>query len=142
MNKQDNPKFEFYVLNYDPNTKKVINYNIFNNSIVYEETFEEVKKYWKNPVEYYYSDNISNEDSYIYGFKGFCLMLSRIIQYQEWARREYEIFVGDAFETDVKKLEKWDCWYQAAPNIKVIAREVIRSYINWDAKVKNKSDIL
>ena len=69
-------------------------------------------------------------------------MLSRIIQYQEWSRREYEIFVGDAFETDVKKLEKWDCWYQAAPNIKVIAREVIRSYINWDAKVKNKSDIL
>lgn len=45
MNKQDNPKFEFYVLNYDPNTKKVINYNIFNNSIVYEKTFEEVKKY-------------------------------------------------------------------------------------------------
>ena len=24
MNKQDNPKFEFYVLNYDPNTKKLL----------------------------------------------------------------------------------------------------------------------
>ena len=142
MNKQNKPKFEFYVLNYNPNAKKVINYNIFNNSKVYEETFEEVKKYWRNPAEYYYSDNISNKVSYIYGFKGFCLMLSRIIQDQEWSRREYEIFVGDAFETDVKKLEKWDCWYQAAPNIKVIAREVIRSYINWDAKMKNKSDIL
>lgn len=44
MNKQDNPKFEFYVLNYDSNAKKVINYNIFNNCIVYKETLEEVEK--------------------------------------------------------------------------------------------------
>lgn len=45
MNKQDNPKFEFYVLNYDSNAKKVVNYNIFNNYIVYETILEEVKKY-------------------------------------------------------------------------------------------------
>lgn len=139
MNEQNKPKFEFYVLNYDTNAKRVTNYNIFNNWIVYEETFEEVKKYWKNPVEYCYSDNISNEDSYIYGFKAFYMALSRIIKYQEWSRREYEIFVGNAFEDDIKKFEKWDCYYQAAPNIKVIAREVIRSYKEW---LRNKSDIL
>lgn len=131
MNKQNKPKFEFYVLNYDPNAKKVVNYNIFNNSIVYEETLEEVKKYCKNPDEYCYSDNISRDDSYICGFKAFYLALSRIIKYEEWSRREYEIFVGDAFEDDIKKFEKWDCWYQAAPNIKVIAREIIRSYEEW-----------
>lgn len=139
MNKQDNPKFEFYVLNYDSNAKKVINYNIFNNCIVYKETLEEVEKYCKNPNKYCYSDNISRDDSYVYGFKAFYLALSRIIKYEEWSRREYEIFVGDAFEDDIKKIEKWDCWYQAAPNIKLIAREVIRSYEEW---LGNKSDIL
>lgn len=131
MKRQNKPKFEFYVLNYDPNAKKVVNYNIFNNSIVYEETLEEVEKYCKNPNEYCYSDNISRDDSYIYGFKAFYLALSRIIKYKEWSRREYEIFVGDAFEDDLKKFEKWDCWYQALPNIKVIAREVIRAYEEW-----------
>lgn len=131
MNKQNKPKFEFYVLNYDPNTKKVINYNIFNNYIVYETILEEVKKYCKEPNKYCYSENISNKNSYIYGFKAFYLAISEIIKYEEWSRREYEISVGDAFEDDIKKFEKWDCYYQAAPNIKLIAREVIRSYKEW-----------
>jgi len=131
MNRQNKPKFEFYVLNYDPNAKKVINYNIFNNSIVYEETLKEIKKYCNNLDKYYYVIHLSNGDSFSYGFKGFCEALSRIIKHQEWSRREYEIFVGDAFEDDIRKLEKWDCWYQAAPNIKIIAYEVIRAYEEW-----------
>ena len=36
--------------------------------------------------------------------------------------------VGDAFEKDCKKLEKWDCYGQAKPNMKMIAREVIWQY--------------
>ena len=105
MNKQDNPKFEFYVLNYDSNAKKVINYNIFNNCIVYKETLEEVEKYCKNPNKYCYSDNISRDDSYVYGFKAFYLALSRIIKYEEWSRREYEIFVGDDLKMILKNLK-------------------------------------
>ena len=139
MRKQDKPKFEFYVLNYDPNAKKVINYNIFNNSLVYKNALEEVKKYCNAPKKYCCANNVANEDSYIYGFKAFCKILLRTIQWQEWSRREYEIFVGDAFEDDIKKFEKWDCWYQAAPNIKVIAREVIRSYEEW---LENSKDLL
>ncbi len=39
--------FEFYVLNYDFNKKKVVNYNIFNNIRVQEWTERAVKKYLK-----------------------------------------------------------------------------------------------
>jgi len=131
MNKQDKPKFEFYVLNYDHNAKKVVNYNIFNNSIVYEDTLKTVETYYNDPNNFCCTDNLVDENSYIYGFKAFCKTLSRIIQWQEWSRREYEISVGDAFETDIRKLEKWDCYCQVASNIKAIAREVIRSYEEW-----------
>ena len=41
----DGPKFEFYVLNYDFNRKKVYNYNIFNNIHVYDWTLKAVKKH-------------------------------------------------------------------------------------------------
>ena len=41
---------------------------------------------------------------------------------------EYEISVGDAFEKDCNKLEKWDCYAQAKPNIPMIARECIYQY--------------
>ena len=41
---------------------------------------------------------------------------------------EYEISVGGVFEKDCNKLEKWDCYGQAKPNMKIITREVIRQY--------------
>ena len=45
-------QFEFYVLNYDTNKKKVINYNIFNNINVQEWTEKEVRKYLRSPKKY------------------------------------------------------------------------------------------
>jgi hypothetical protein len=33
-----------------------------------------------------------------------------------WARREYEIFVGDAFEDNPNNFDKWDIWEQLAMN--------------------------
>lgn len=118
-------KLEYYVLNYDWNAKKVVLYNIFNNVLVYESTLTEVKKYLRAPNKYVY---IPFNGDPLYGFEAFVEKLSSTIRWQEWGRREYEISVGDAFENDLEKLEKWDCWQQCKPNISIIAREVIHQY--------------
>lgn len=128
----DKPKFEFYVLNYDFNKQKVIMFNIFDNTDVYDLTLKEVKKYCHSPKKYtYYRFMYDGSEKHVYGFEGFCENLSSIIRYQEWSRREYEISVGNAFETDIDKYEKWDCYQQADPNIEIIAREVIYQYRQW-----------
>ena len=111
-------RFEFYVLNYDCNKKKVINYNIFNNILVQESTEKAVKKYLRNPKKFKYIIQYENkflerEEISIYGFDALVKEINSIIHWQEWGRREYEISVGDAFTTDCNKLEKWDCYQQA-----------------------------
>lgn len=116
------PKFEFYVLNYNFNNKKVEMFNIFNNVRVYDRTLELCKKWYK--------------DMY---FDKFVKELDNIIKYEEWGRREYEISVGDAFETDLDKLEKWDCYKQAHANIEMIAYSVLRKYIE---AVNTKEDMV
>ena len=126
-------RFEFYVLNYDCNKKKVINYNIFNNILVQESTEKAVKKYLRNPKKFKYIIQYENkflerEEISIYGFDALVKEINSIIHWQEWGRREYEISVGDAFTTDCNKLEKWDCYQQAKPNIEIITREVIYQY--------------
>lgn len=105
--------FEFYVLNYDPNARKVINFNIFRNYHVAHGAEDAVEKYINKELSY---DELKEE-------------LLHTIQWQEWARREYEISVADAFETDCTKLEKWDCYKQAEPNIKVITDMCIDEYM-------------
>ena len=107
MNVQD--KLKFYVLNYDFNKKKVVHYNIFNNIHVYEATLELVNDYNNNK----------------YSFNEFVHELLRIVQWQEWGRREYEISVGDAFETDLNKFEKWDCFEQFKPNAEMFAHYLL-----------------
>ena len=126
-------QFEFYVLNYDTNKKKVINYNIFNNINVQEYTEKEVGKYLRSPKKYKHivqhkNDFLGREEIAIYGFDALVEEIDRTIAWQEYGRREYECSVGDAFETDCEKLEKWDCYRQAKPNMKMITYEVIRQY--------------
>lgn len=120
-------KFEFYVLNYDTNRKKVINYNIFNNILVQEWTEKAVKKYLRNPKKFIYKPYGKDEYT-IYGIDALVREIESTIRWQEWGRREYEISVGDAFETDCSKLEKWDCAQQCKPNMVMITHEVIRQY--------------
>ena len=118
-------QFEYYVLNYNPNAKKIEPFNIFMNCYVQEYTEKAIKKYLRSPKNYKYErygEDIS------YGFEGLCKEIERIIQWQEWSRREYEISVGDAFEKDCEYLEKWDCYMQAKSNIPMIARECIYQY--------------
>ena len=118
-------QFEYYVLNYNPNAKKIEPFNIFMNCYVQEYTEKAIKKYLRSPKNYKYERY--GEDT-LYGFEGLCKEIERIVQWQEWGRREYEISVGDAFKKDCAYLEKWDCYMQTKPNIPMIARECIYQY--------------
>ena len=128
-------QFEFYVLNYDCNKKKVINYNIFNNIRVQELTEKAVRKYLREPKKYKYESFFNKE--VIYGFDALVREIDGIIKWGEWSKREYEISVGDAFTTDCDKLEKWDTYSQAKPNMMIIAYEVIRQYKEHKKKAKD-----
>ena len=126
-------QFEFYVLNYDFNKRKVVNYNIFNNIRVQEWTEKEVRKYLRAPKKYkhivqYENKFLGREEIAIYGFDALVEEIDRTIKWGEWSKREYEIGVCDAFETDINKLEKWDTYSQAHPNAEIIAYTVIRQY--------------
>ena len=126
-------QFEFYVLNYDTNKKKVVNYNIFNNISVQEWTEKEVRKYLRAPKKYkhivqYENKFLGREEIAIYGFDALVEEIDRTIACGERSKREYEIGVCDAFETDINKLEKWDTYSQAHPNAEIIAYTVIRQY--------------
>ena len=126
-------QFEFYVLNYDWNKKKVINYNVFNNILVQERTEKAVKKYLRNPKKFKYIVQYENkilgkEEVAIYGFEALVREIDRTIAWKELGRREYEVCVGDAFETDINKLEKWDTYQQARPNMEIITHTVIRQF--------------
>ena len=121
-----NIQFEYYVLNYNHNKKQIEPYNIFNNIYVQEYTEKEIKKYLRNPKNYLYKSFDGKEDTY--GFEALVKEIDSIIRWKEWSRREYEVSIGDAFETDCEKLEKWDCYGQAKPNIEMITREVIWQY--------------
>ena len=126
-------QFEFYVLNYDFNKKKVVNYNIFNNIRVQEWTEKEVRKYLRAPKKYkhivqYENEFLGRKEIAIYGFDALVEEIDRTIAWQERGRCEYECSVGDAFETDINNYEKWDTYSQAKPNMAIITHEVIRQY--------------
>ena len=126
-------QFEYYVLNYDTNKKKVENFNIFQNCLVQEYTEKAVKKYLRAPKKFkhivqYENKLLGREEIALYGFDALVEEIDRTIAWQERGRREYECSVGDAFTTDCNKLEKIDCYYQSKPNMKIIAREVIFQY--------------
>ena len=126
-------QFEYYVLNYDCNKKKVENFNIFRNCLVQEHTEKAVRKYLRSPKNYKHviqhkNDFLGREEIVVYGFEALVKEIDSIIKWREWSKREYEISVGDAFETDINKLEKWDTYSQAHPNAEIIAYTVIRQY--------------
>ena len=131
-------QFEYYVLNYDCNAHKIVPFNIFRNILVQEETEKTVRKYLRSPKNFTYKSFDGKE--ILHGFDAFVRELDGIIKWQEWSRRQYEVSVGDAFETDCEKLEKWDCYGQAKPNMEMIAREVIWQY-KQQKKKENEEDI-
>lgn len=114
------------MLNYDCNAKKIVPFNIFRNILVQEWTEKAVRKYLRSPKNFTYKSFDGQE--ILHGFDALVKELDGIIKWQEWSRRQYEVSVGDAFEDNCEKLEKWDCYGQAKPNMKMITYEVIRQY--------------
>lgn len=99
---------EWYVLNYNFNEKKLENFNIFRSN-----------KFIKG-VEYLLE--------YYTTFENFVKELDSELLYVFWSKREYEISVGDAFETDLNKYEKIDIYYQVKPNLRTLAKYIIDNY--------------
>ena len=128
-------QFEYFVLNYDCNAKKIVPFNIFRNILVQEWAEKAVRKYLRSPKNFTYKSFDGKE--ILHGFDALVKELDGIIKSEEWSRREYEVSVGDAFEDDCEKLEKWDCYEQAKPNIEMIAREVIWQYKQQQKKEKD-----
>lgn len=108
------PKFEFYVINYNHNSHECEMFNIFNNIYVYEGCLKQVKKHLRNKKAF--------------PFEQFMEEVRRTIAWQEWGRFEYEISCGYPFEEDAEKLQKVDCYWQALPNIKLICEMLILRY--------------
>lgn len=127
-------QFEFYVLNYDFNKRKVEMYNIFNNINVQKWAEKAVNKYLRSPKKFSYKPFNKNEEV-IYGFDALVKEIDSIISWQERGRVEYEVSCGYAFEDNCSKLEKWDCYQQATKNIEAITREVL-----WQYKQQRKKD--
>lgn len=107
--------FEWYVLNENPSTRKIEPFNIFDNIRLYEATVELCDK-WKESSDM----NMTWED--------FVEELRRLIQWQEWSRREYEIMVAPLWGEDKNEWRKIDCYTQAELNIDKVARYVISEY--------------
>lgn len=106
-------QFEWYVLNeYFNRNHSIEPFNIFNNIHVNEETNKLCVKYKK--------DKMSFED--------FTEELRKIIMWQEWSRCEYEILVSSLFDDKKEHEKKIDCYEQALPNMKIIAKYVLEEY--------------
>lgn len=101
--------YEWYVLNYDRNRKELIYYNIFTNRGVYKDICCLCSTYNGN-------------------FDEFCKEVDKILKHYMWARREYEISVGDAFEEDINKYKKVDCYAQVQPNLVALSKYLLREY--------------
>ena len=105
-------QFEWYVLNeYFNRNHSIEPYNIFNNIRVNEETNNLCVKYKRDKMS----------------FENFTEELRKVIMWQEWSRCEYEIMVGGLF-SDMNDYQKIDCYQQALPNMKIIAKYVLEEY--------------
>ena len=96
------PKFN--VLYFDFNAKKLKPYNIITKNLL-----EEFKKKTKT----------------LTSIKDKKKVLDDYFLYYYWSRREYELFIGDAFEEDISKYNKVDIYTQIQMNFDVIYKLVV-----------------
>lgn len=104
-------KFEYYAVRVDFNTKKVNQFNIFDNTYVYNGALKAVVQYMTGVIKY---------DEYV-------KELRSVIMHEMWSRVQYEISVGEAFEENAKNLHKIDVFYQIEKNLPVIAMYVYQT---------------
>ena len=77
-------QFEYYVLNCNPNTKNIEQFNIFRNCYVQEYTEKAIKKYLRSPKNYKYvvqhkNDFLGREEIAVYGFDALVKEIDSII---------------------------------------------------------------
>lgn len=106
---------KWYVLNYDFNTKQVVDFNIFNNWRFKEAVEEAV-------INFYQDKDIDT--------KILIEKIDSLAKWQFWSRREYEISVGDLFEQDLEKYEKIDVYRQLKENIENLTLYILDKYKN------------
>lgn len=97
---------EFNVLYFDFNAKELKPYNIITKNLI-----EEFKKKTKTLT--------STEEKK--------RVLDDYFLYRYWSKREYELFIGDAFEEDISKYEKVDIYTQIQMNFDVIYNLVVKA---------------
>lgn len=99
---------EFYALAYDFNKQELVKINIFNSVSFLDKVQESITQY--------------NVDKSLEHFKQ---NINAGLKYTFWSRREYELSVGDAFETDLSKYEKIDVYQQVFPNLNILVKYII-----------------
>ena len=99
-----NVELEWYVLRWDVNSKKVINYNIL--KWLKEDIANEVRR-----------KKIYNKDT-LYDY------LKRQFMYYYWSKTECEFFISDLHGDDYEKV---DIWRQIEPNLNHIVEYVDKS---------------
>ena len=109
-------ELNWYVLNYDFNNKKVVDFNIFDSYRFSNGVMDLVNE-------------IKSDAKYIlvgeYDYDYFVKKLEDEARYAFWSKREYEISVSDAFETNLDMYEKIDVYRQVSMNIKQLADYII-----------------
>ena len=98
------PKFN--VLYFDFNAKELKPYNI-----ITENLLEEFKKRTKSLTSIEEKKKVL-DDYFLYHY---------------WSKREYELFIGDAFEEDISKYKKVDIYTQIQMNFDVIYKLVSKA---------------
>lgn len=119
--------FEWYVLNGDFNSDEIKPFNIFNNWVLCDAVNKLCKDYKRKKMT----------------FEEFTEELRSLIMWQEWSRCEYEILVCNLIG-EKKNYQKIDCYAQALPNIKIIAKYVLEEYyprLKIKGLTKEKDDI-
>lgn len=112
---------EFYVLNYDWNKKKLYNFNIFNSS--------KFNDYVKSDFENYKMNGRNYED--------FKEEVRKDLMSAFWSKREYELSIGDAFDTNLDNYEKIDAYSLIVPNLDILVKYIID---NWDIEYTSVED--
>ena len=107
---------KWFVKNWDFNKKELEDFNIFRNWKFIEGVQEAVDKYFTYP---------ETLDEDIYDYDAFKEDIRKELQYCFWSKREYEVFIGDAFETDLSKYEKVDIYSQVLPNLDILCNYIL-----------------
>lgn len=108
--KTKNVKLEWYVLKWDSNQKKVVNYNIL--EWILEDLAKEVRS------KHIYNKSILRE------------YLKTQFMYCYWSKTECEFYVSDLHGDDYEKI---DIWRQIEPNLNQIVE-----YVNTQCDLKFK----